>query len=367
MRYKYPVSRPSIGAVERTMVNRVLDDNQLTYGPTTLAFEAALAEYLQVKHVLACSSGTTALHLTLAALGIGPGDEVLVPDLTFVATANAVRYTGATVVLVDVDPKTWCMSTSDAERKMTERTKAVIPVHLYGVAADLRELGCVADLNQAWLVEDAAEGLGGAYRGVPLGTFGAAGTYSFYGNKVLTTGEGGAVATDDGVLAARLFLLRGQAIHPHRRYYHPEVGFNYRITDLQSAVGLGQMAHLEEMLSERAFIFQGYGERLRYYGDTPTVRPDTIQAPWLFTFLPHLHRQTRNELISVLAEQGIETRPTFVPLHRMPMYAAEDRAFPVASHIGDNGISLPTYPGLALSDVWNICAEVIKECVWKSK
>jgi len=351
-----PVSQPCLGFLERLLVNDCLDRGWLTYGPMVQRFERELAERLHVRHALATSNGTTALHVALVAAGIGPGDEVLVPNLTFVATANAVFYTGSRPVLVDVDPVTWCMSPTDAACKITPRTKAILPVHLYGVPCDMRGLQELADIHKLLIIEDAAEGLGGDHDGLPLGTLGHAGIFSFFGNKILTTGEGGAVVTNDDKLAERVYLLRGQAVDPARRYYHPEIGFNYRMTDLQAAVGIGQLSHLDQMLARRRDIFRLYQERLCYYGSASCTRPGV--APWLYTLLLHTSAR-RDDLMTWLSGQGIETRPAFVPLSRLPMYRQADSLFPVSCHIGDNGISLPTFPDLSFEDVDRICDAVV--------
>ncbi len=353
-----PVSQPSMGDDERRWVDRCFQTNQITYGPGVRLFESKLGEYLKVGHVICTSSGTTALHLALAALGIGPGDEVLVPDLTYVATANAVKYCGAKVVLVDIDPKTWCMDLDEARRKINENTKAIIPVHLYGMACDMTEILRMAQAHGLLIVEDAAEGFTHTHAGRQLGTFGAAGVFSFYGNKILTTGEGGAVATDSEALAKRLYHLRGQAMDPDRRFFHNDVGFNYRMTDLQASVGIGQMKHLDEMISARNEIFMHYWECLKDYGTAPSFSFDV--APWLFTFIPTSTGKTREQLMQALAEAGIETRPAFVPLHRMPMYRGHDEDFPVACSVGDAGLSLPTYADLTEMQVDYICTTLVK-------
>lgn len=358
-----PVSQPTLGAAERKFLNRCLDNNELTYGSTVRSFEKALAEYLGVRHVVTTSSGTTALHLALVSLGLKRGDEVLVPDLSFVATANAVFYTGARPVLVDVDPRTWCMDPADAAEKVTARTRAILPVHLYGVPCDMDALRELASIHALHVVEDAAEGLGGTYDGRDLGTLGVAGTFSFYGNKVLTTGEGGAVSTDDDELAGRLFLLRGQAMDPQRRYYHPEIGFNYRMTALQAAIGCGQMMRLDQMLQRRRDLIRLYDDRLRAYAHAPVAhapaRAGTRNAPWLYT-LELQEGVDRDAVATALATRGIETRPAFVPMHRLPMYRHTDRTFPHASRIGDCGLSLPTFPDLTFQQVDEICDAVIQ-------
>jgi perosamine synthetase len=331
----------------------VLSKNQLTYGPETQFFERALSAALDSRFVLAVSSGTAALHLILAAMDVGPGDEVLVPDLTYVATANAVVYTGAKPVLVDVDPKTWCMSVEDAQRKLSLRTRAILPVHLYGFAADIRALSAFG----IRVVEDAAEGIGGSIGSRALGALGFAGAFSFYGNKILTTGEGGAVVTDNRQLAERMLSLRGHAMSTTRRYFHSEVGFNYRMTEMQAAIGLGQLSHLGEMLASRLAVLRAYGQRLSGYGNLQEALPGTSVAPWLFTMRVH----DRDGLANWLWSCNVETRPAFVPLHRMPMFGGRDGDFPNASAIGDSGISLPTFAGLTIPEVDAICERVV---VW---
>jgi perosamine synthetase len=328
---------------------------QLSQGEMVRRFELALAAYVGTRHAIATTSGTTALHLVLAALGIGPGDEVIVPDLSFVATANAVAYTGATPVLADVHPMSWCIDPLDVRRKLTPRTRAILPVHLYGVAADMHALFALALDHHLYIIEDAAEGLGGSYAGRKMGSLGTAGTFSFYGNKVATCGEGGAICTDDEALYRRMYFLRGQALDPQRRYFHPELGFNYRMTELQAAVGVGQMMRLEEMLERRREIFALYHTRLcDHIGVVPSA-PLTRPAPWVFTI--HLnHGVSRDAMMTRLAERGIETRPGFVPMHDLPMY--RQQSYPVAARLAENIISLPTYPQLTDEDVHVISDEV---------
>lgn len=338
-----PVSRPSLTTLERALLTSTFDSGQLTYGPACRAFEQRLADRLGVRHALVTSSGTTALHLALLAAGVHPGDEVLVPDLTFVATANSVTYCGATPVLVDIDPSTWCIDLHDAARKVTHRTKAIIPVHLYGYPCDMDGVNALAARNGLWVVEDAAEGLGGYFGDRPLGAIGDLGTYSFYGNKVVTTGEGGAVVTNDTALADLVYSLRGQSMDPARRYFHTAVGYNYRMTDLQAAIGLGQLDRLDSMLHSRCQIFDQYRSLLGAL-EHPHHRD---MAPWLYTLLLPPHANRDQVAATLLNQHGIETRPTFVPLHRLPMYYGHcDGDFPVASDVGNRGLSLPTYVGL---------------------
>lgn len=352
---RYPVGLPFIGDLERARVAQTLLDGQLTQGPTVARFEETFAEWLGVRNAVACSSGTAALHLALRALGIGPGDEVLVPDLSFVATANAVVYCGATPVLVDVDAATWNISLTDADRKIGSRTKAIVPVHLYGLPCDMDAMRWFADAHDIAVVEDAAEALGGNWKGQPCGTQSACGTFSFYANKILTTGEGGAVVTNDDELAASLRLFRGQWQSPNRRYWHAETGFNYRMTDVHASIGLAQFERIDWLLAERLKVVQRYRQLLHFL-ESPT---SAGQAPWLFTaLLPKGVSFTR--AAAGLLARGVETRPVFVPMHRLPMFERPDGQFPEACRVSDAGISLPTYPGLTDDDVAFISAAVLE-------
>lgn len=360
----YPVGCPDLGSFEAAAVSAVIQTGRITHGPMVRRFESQLAERLAVGHVVACSSGTTALHLACAALGLGPGDEVLVPDITYVASANAVTYTGAKPVLVDVLPGTWNIDLTAASFKVTSRTKAILPVHLYGVPCNMDEMRQFADFFGLAVVEDAAEALGGDWNGKACGTFGECGTFSFYGNKIITTGEGGAVVTDDESLADRLRLLRGQGQTPNRQFWHECVGFNYRMTDLHAAVGVIQLSRFDEMLERRSSILRFYR---RLVGDVVTSFDWPGTAPWLFTGL--LPEGVRYEDVAPrMLQRGIETRPVFVPLHRLPMYRQDDAVFPVASSIVERGISLPTHSQLTERDtmfissvLYAVLAEVYRD------
>lgn len=351
MRYKYPVSRPCIGQHETIRVRAALALCQLSAGPNVKAFEEAFGALLG-REAIACSSGTTALHLAMVAMNVTPGCEVLVPDLTYVATANAVKYVGATPVFVDVDRKTGCMDPKKASAAITPRTVGMIPVHLYGVPCDMHPLMILAREQGLFVVEDAAEGFGGNFPdGKPMGTAGDMATFSFYGNKIMTTGEGGMVVTDNPVVAIRVRHLLGMAHSAQRRYYHDELGFNYRMTDLQGAMGLGQLDHLHDMVDRRLEICERYSKAL-----TGFSWPDG-HAPWLYTFLLP-DDCMRDRFIDRMASKGIETRPTFVPMHQMPMFPGHNVDFPNACFWSEQGVSLPTFPELENDDVDYICNEV---------
>jgi len=353
---RYPCGNPSITELEIQYVLGTLRAGRLTQGMSVARFEEVLADYLNVEHVVVCSSGTAALHLALAALEIGPGDEVLVPDLTYVATLNAVRYLGATPVLVDVEPETWNIDAEKAFAKVTDHTKAILPVHLYGVPCNMEEIYALADVYGLDIIEDAAEGLGGNLRGHALGTLGKCGTFSFYANKIITTGEGGAVATNDPNVAATLRFLRGQAVSSTRRFWHADIGYNYRLTDMQAAMGIAQMQRIKGFVSERQRVMRQYQNELASVLEFPRCEGT---APWMFSgLLPKGTPVHRVE--EALAGRGIEIRPMFVPMHRLPMYVAPETEFAVASSIEARGISLPTYPELTNADV-KFISDSIKE------
>lgn len=346
---RYHVCEPTIGYGEISRVVSSLGAGRLTQGEAVAQFEREFANYVGARHAVMCSSGTTALHLALEAVGVRTGDEVLVPDLTYVATANAVTYCCARPVPVDVRRDTWCLDLAATERAITSRTVAIVPVHLYGVACDMEAVRVFAKKHGLVVVEDAAESLGGYCGERHTGTLGTVGVFSFYANKIITTGEGGCAVTDSPDVAARMRLLRGQGMDPDRRYYHPVRGFNYRMTELAACIGIAQLKRIGDFLMRRRAVCATY----RAAGLLETSQ-DADSAPWLFTGLVPEHID-RAEVMTQLAAIGIETRPAFVPLHQLPMYA-DNRPFPVASMIGYRGLSLPTYPALEAENVAEIVA-----------
>ncbi len=320
-------------------------------------FERAFSRFCGTAHGVATANGTTALHLALATLGIGPGDEVLVPDLTFVATANAVRYTGATPVLVDVDPATWGMDPDQARRKLTPRAKAILPVHLYGHPVDMDPLLDLARRYGLWVVEDAAEAHGARYKGRRVGGLGHLGCFSFYGNKIVTTGEGGMVVTDDPALAEQLAFLRDHAMDGKRRYYHPTVGFNYRMTNIQAAIGCAQLETIDEILDRRRRIAEAYTQGLQGIpGLGLQPRADWAEPVcWMASVLiEEGFGRDRGEVIAGLRERGVDSRPFFIPLHELPPYRAEAR-YPVAEALGRQGLNLPSGTRLTPEAIQTVC------------
>lgn len=310
------------------------------------------------------TSGTTALHLALEALGVGPGDEVVVPALTYVATANAVSYTGATPVLCDVDPETWCLSVSEIEKVVSSRTRGVIFVDLYGRLGDIADVWNYCESRSIFLVEDAAEALGASNDDGAAGSFGTVSVFSYYGNKILTSGEGGAVLTDDAAIASRLRLLRGQGMDPVRRYFFPVIGFNYRMTNVAAAILCAQYERADNLLAERRRVYaaylQGLGSVTSLQPQAPLLGEET--APWLFSALLTDQREdSRDDLALALERAGVETRPFFIPISELPPYRSASR-FPNAELLSRIGLNLPTYPALSEDSVASICKSIRDWC-----
>ena len=355
-----PISKPFIGAREKELVLDALDSGWVSsIGKYIDEFEASFARYCGTKYALAVSNGTTGLHLALAALGLRPGDEVIVPDLTFVATANAVAYTGATPVLADIDADTLCIDPASVKSLISERTKAIIPVHLYGHPADMDALTEIGRAHGVDIIEDAAEAHGAEYRGRRVGGLGKCGVFSFYGNKVITTGEGGMLTTDDREFYQRAKRLRDHAMSPQRRYFHEERGFNYRITNLQAALGVAQLERIDGFLDRRAEIMGWYNAEI---ATTEHVRLNRVKnwaksAFWMICLeVDWLDEPRRGAFMQALRTRGIDTRPYFCTMSSMPMY--RQRPLPVATVKSQIGLNLPSYYELTKSEVQRIGSDV---------
>jgi len=367
-RYRYPVAEPELGEEELKNVIEAVRSGWISgMGRFVKEFEEAFARYIGVKYGIATSSGTTALHLALVALGVGPGDEVIVPDLTFAATINAVIYTGAKPVIVDIHPDYWCIDPDKLEKAITPRTKAIIPVHLYGHPCDMDPIMEIASKYNLYVIEDAAEAHGAEYKGRKVGSFGHASCFSFYGNKIITTGEGGMVLTNDGELAERIRILRDHGMHPKRKYWHEVIGFSYHMSNLQAAVGLAQLSKIERFIEKKRRIAKIYAEELSSINGI-TLHPEMPWGKciyWLYSILidPEKIRILRDDLAEKLEERGIETRRFFYPLHEMPIYQkyAID-AYPVSSRISKQGLNLPSSVKL-LEDEVKYIAQKLKEII----
>jgi perosamine synthetase len=363
-----PVAHPVLDGNERLYVNECLQTSWISAnGRFVPLFEEAFARFCGVDHAVAVSSGTAALHLALLALGVGPGDEVIVPALTYVATANAVVYCGARPVFADSDPQTWNLDPAGLEELITPRTRGIIVVHLYGHPADMDPILETAARHGLFVLEDAAQAHGAEYKHRRVGGWGDAAVFSFFGNKIITTGEGGMVVTRDPALAEKVRLLRGQGMDPQRRYWFPVVGYNYRMTNLQAAVGLAQLERIEQRLEERRRLAAWYDRRLEALQSLlvrPCPQPWARHVCWLYSVVL---RETvpveRDEVMAALAQRGIETRPVFWPVHLLPPYAPVVRPLPVSENISRRGLSLPTHSLLTEADVERVADALAAVCL----
>lgn len=355
---KIPVAQPCLAGNERKYVLDCIDSSWISSsGKYLSAFEEVFAKFCGSRHAISANNGTTALHLALVALGLEPEDEVIIPTVTYIATANAVRYCGATPVLADVVPGTVNIDPVDLEKRITAKTKGIIPVHLYGHPADMDSINIIARRHGLWVLEDAAEAHGAEVNGRRVGSLGTCATFSFFGNKIVTTGEGGMITTDDDDLAARLRLFRGQGMDPKRRYWFPVVGYNYRMTNIQAAIGLAQMETVDQALSQRDELARWYDQALAPLSHQlvlPQCEPWARQVFWMYNiFLREGGERRRDAVMREMESEGIETRPVFYPMHVLPPYLqASD--FPVADSWAHRGINLPTFQGLTQDDVKRI-------------
>ncbi len=356
-----PVYEPVLGREELELLQDCIETGWISsLGKHIPLFEKAFAAFCGCSHAAAISGGTAALHLAMLALGIGKGDEVIVPDLTFVATANSVAYTGARPVLADVSPDTWTIDPTCVEDAVTPHTKAIIAVHLYGHPCDMERILEIAREKDIKVIEDAAEAHGAKYRGQRVGALGDVGCFSFYGNKIITTGEGGMVVTNDPRLDSRVRFLRDHSMDPERRYYHPEIGYNYRMTNMQAAVGRAQMRRINKLISAKRRIARAYAKRLRSIEGIalPPEMPWATNVYWLYTILlDDSFGLSASELAKTLASAGIDTRRVFIPMHQMPMYSSRGE-FPVSQDISRRGLSLPSSPTLTEEDIDFICEKI---------
>ena len=344
---------------EKKYVNDCLDSNWISSkGVYIPKFEKAFSTFCEVSYAASVSNGTVALHLALLALGIGEGDEVVVPTFTYIASVNCIRYTGARPVFVDSLNRNLQMDPVDVAKKVTEKTKAILAVHIYGHPCDMDALCSIAKENKLYLVEDCAEAIGSKYKGKHVGAFGDVSTFSFFGNKTITTGEGGMVITNDLALYERIVRLKGQGLAKSGEYWHDIIGYNYRMTNISAAIGLAQLEQVDEFLEAKRSIARYYRNGLK---ELPVSfhdeDADVVHSYWMCSMLVE-EPEKRDMLRNHLDEKGIETRPFFHPVHSMPMYKREGENFSVAENLASRGINLPSYPGLKEQELEYIIASV---------
>ena len=361
--HRIPVARPIFNGNETKYVQDCLESGWISsVGKYVERFEAEFARQSAARHAFSCANGTCGLHLALLALRVGPGDEVIVPSFTYIASANAVTYCGARVVLADCDRDTWTITADEIASRITPRTKGVMVVHLYGHPVDMDPIVELCRARNLFVVEDAAEAQGATYKEAPIGAIGDIGVFSFFGNKMITTGEGGMLTTNREDLAARIKLLKNQGVDPKRRYWHTVVGYNYRMTNVQAAIGLAQLEKLEWHLGERRRVAASYEQHLEPLGksiDFPQVKPWGTHCFWMYVVALKLGvRKNRDEVAAQLAEDGIETRPAFYPLHHLPPYEDRSLKLPVTESIAARALCLPTHAGLSEPDIERIASEL---------
>ncbi len=365
---RIPLSAPDVNEEDIEAVVSVLRGSRLSLGPVLNEFEAGFAAYVDVPHAVAVSSGTAGLHLALLALGIGAGDEVIVPSFTFIAAANAIRYVGAVPVFADIEAVTLNMDPVCVERAITARTKALMVVHTFGVPADLKALLTIAGRHGLKVIEDACEAIGAEYQGAKAGGFGDAGVFAFYPNKQMTTGEGGMVVTRHDEVAATLRSLRNQGRRPADDWFeHSEVGYNYRISEMNCALGLSQLRRIESILARRAAVAAEYDVRLR--GVAPLVLPlqsmPNAKVSW-FVYVVRLKADfsssKRDAVRSYLLERGIGCGRYFAPVHLQPFYRLDALGpvrLPVTEAEAARTLALPFSNRLSSAEIEEICSELI--------
>jgi perosamine synthetase len=357
--YRIPIYQPDLAGNEKRYVLECLDSSWISSkGRFIGEFESRFSAYIGASHAVGVCNGTVALHLAMVTLGLGPGDEVIVPTLTYIAAVNAIAYTGATPVFVDSLPDTWQMDPADVRRKLTPRTKAIMVVHLYGHPCDMDALAAIAREEGIFLVEDCAEAFGTRYKGKHVGVFGDIACFSFFGNKTITTGEGGMVVTNDHTLFERARHFKGQGLAAHREYWHDVIGYNYRLTNICAAIGLAQLERAEEFIAKKRQLAEAYRRELSGLPvEMQGEHGDATHSHWMISILVESAGE-REPLRAHLRERGIETRPLFYPAHTMPMYSSHYQRHPVAENLAWRGINLPSWPGLAPTQVSEIRAAV---------
>jgi perosamine synthetase len=363
MNFDITLAEPDLGNLEKEYLLDAFESGWISSSGRFLdLFESEMKNYLGVDYALATTNGTTALHLAMLALGISPGDEVIIPAVTYVAVANAVKYAGGTPVIVDVTPGDLNIDPEMVVGAISPKTKAIVAVHLYGVAADLRSLLKICKDNGLFLIEDCAEAHGASINGKIVGSFGDVSVFSFYGNKIISTGEGGLVATNNEQIYNKIKLLRGQGMDPVRRYWFPIIGYNYRMTNIAAALGCAQIKRIEEILSLRQIINSEYQARFLTMQVQLAPSANAIgSVPWLRNvFINESSSHNRDEIMEKLSEVGIESRPVFIPIYDLPPYADPNgkEKFPISHLWANKGISLPLHTKLTISDVNRVCDEV---------
>ncbi len=358
--HRIPILEPVLKGNELSYIQECIETNWISsQGRFVKDFENAFSKIHCNLPAVSISNGTNALHLSLVTLGIGEGDEVIVPNITFAACSNAVIHSGAKPVFCEIDSKTWCICPLEAEKLITKKTRAIMIVHLYGQVANLDAFQALTKKYGIMLIEDCAEAIGSRYKGKPVGTFGDVSTFSFFGNKTISTGEGGMVLFKEKNLAKKSRILRDHGMQPKRKYWHEYVGYNYRLTNIQAAIGLAQLERFQEIVKKKMIIFEWYKsflKNVRGIAQLPFEIELSQHSNWLFTLLLEDHLD-KTFVIKSLLKSGIESREVFFPLNEMPPYLKYkcSKNITNSQRISKNGISLPSSVNLKVEDVIYIC------------
>lgn len=358
-----PVCEPLLGEKELEYVTDCIKTNWISSkGKYIEEFENKFAKYCGAAYGIATMNGTAALHLALESLGIGEGDEVILPTFTMASSALAIAYCNATPVLVDAEPDTWNMNVMQIEEKITEKTKAIMPVHIYGHPCDMDPIMKIAKEHDLYVIEDAAEAHGAEYKGRKTGGIGDVGCFSFYANKIITTGEGGMIVTNNEGIAEKARTLRNLAFLKEKRFLHKELGFNYRMTNIQAAIGLAQLEKIDDFVGMRRRNAHLYNELLKdVNGITlPMEKEWAKNVYWMYSILiEDEFGISRDELMRRLREEGVETRTFFIPMHQQPVFRKmglfKGETYPVAEEISRKGMYLPSGSGLREEDIKYVC------------
>ena len=354
-----PIYSPYLHGNEKKYVNDCLDSTWISSkGKYIELFEKNFADYIGAEYAVGVSNGTVALHLALETLGIKRGDEVIVPTFTYIASVNSIIYTGATPVFADSDKESWQISPEAIKKKITPQTKAIMAVHLYGQACAMDEILEIAREHNLYVIEDCAEAFGSKYKNKFVGTLGHISCFSFFGNKTITTGEGGMVATSDEILKERASHLKGQGLSKNREYWHDTVAYNYRITNICAAIGVAQLEVADAIIGIKRDIAGMYRKELQ--GLPLTLQgemPDTVNTYWMIVAMLD-DAGKRDELREFLRAANIETRPAFYPIHTMPMFNEDCESFPVAEELAGRGINLPSHPDLTSDEIKFIAQKI---------
>ena len=354
--------QPYIGNEEYEAIKSCFDINWITEGPKSKEFSEKLLELMDSNYGVFAQNGTIALYLGLRAINVGPGDEVIVPNFTFIASANAVEMCGAKPVFVDINIEDLQINVNDCERVLTEKTKAIMPVHLFGLSADMDEVMKFANKNNLKVIEDAAQAIGVTWDGKHCGTFGDVGSWSFFADKTITTGEGGYVNTDNEEIYNKMMYLRNQGRLNRGSFIHPEIGYNFRITDIHAAIGLVQLNKLDHIIGRKLELLQMYKDRLKDVNGLRIIEPNNSKSNHVPFRVVIMCEEPVEDLMKVFEENEIETRSVFYPLHQQPCYSGHgnDVDFPNSIYAYEHGVCLPSYPELEEEKVDYIC-DVIRK------